>query len=203
VAVYPTTPVPKIPYATSDAFLTITSGVFESGASSRRPARSYPLFSAKLQYEVALWPSFAGIYAFFVQQQGMYLPFTFKDFNGYDVGGIAWPALYAYTATATTSNQVFDVPMFASVAFTLYDNGAAVTQDLVNNPPTAGKFYFLSGTGTDGRDQVKMNVTPGHVYTWQATGLRAVNAIFDVDVMSYQSLMALLTSTGIGITEVR
>jgi hypothetical protein len=204
MSLFPTTPVPKIPYSTTDAYATISSGQYESGVTNTRSARVFPLFSAKLIYPMGDWSTFQTLYAFFVSMKGRAGTFTFKDFLGWDKSpvGITWPKLYAYTATATTSNQVFDVPMFTSTTYALYDNGAAVVEDAAN-PPAAGKFKFLSGTGVDGRDQVKVNVTTGHVYEWLDTGQRAVNARFLSDSLGFDSFVNMLTQTGLGIEEAR
>lgn len=205
MALYPTSPVPSVPYPHTDSFVTIRSGKFESGLENVRAARVYPLFSARLTYPTLTWTSYATLYAFFIARKGAHGTFTFKDFNGHDSSpvGIAWPKLYAYTATSTTADVTFDVPMASSSSFKLYDNGSEVTRDPTNNPPTHGQYYFLSGSGTDGRDQVKLDVTSGHVYEWEATGQRCVNARFDVDDMTFNSLYAALTSTGVVIVEAR
>lgn len=204
MSLFPTTPVPKIPYSTSDTYATISSGQYESGVVNVRSARVFPLFSAKLIYPPGDWSTYQALYTFFVSMKGRAGTFTFKDFLGWDKSpvGITWPKLYAYVATSTTSNQVFDLPMFTSTTYALYDNGAAVVEDAAN-PPAAGKFKFLSGTGVDGRDQVKVNVTSGHIYEWAATGQRAVNARFLADSISFDSFVNMLTQTGLGIEEAR
>jgi hypothetical protein len=205
MALFPTTPVPKTPYTTIDTFFTITSGRFESGNENVRAARVYPIFSAKLSYQMQDWGQFPTLYQFFISMKGRAGTFTFKDFLGWDRSplGISWPKIVARVETTTTSNQIFDVPMFSSTSYSLWDNGSQVVEDLVNDPPTAGKFKFYSGGGTDGRDRVKVNTTTGHIYEWLAMGQRAVNARFVADAMSWDSFYNYLTQTGLQIEEAR
>lgn len=204
MALYPVVPVPRIPYTTSDTYFTITSGQFESGVMNTRSGRVYPLFSVKLAYNIQDWGNFGALYVFFVSMKGRAGTFTYKDFLGWDKSpvGIAWPKLYALTETTTTTNKLFDVPMFGSTSYTLYENGVTIVAD-ASNPPAAGKFYFSAGTGTDGRDQVKMNTTAGRVYEWAATGQRGVIARFLADTMSWDSFMSNLTQGGLMIEEAR
>ena len=204
MALFPTSPVPKTPYTTIDTFFTVTSGAYESGVMNTRAARVNSLFSAKLAYPLQDWSAFSALYAFFVSMKGRSGTFTFKDFNGWDKtpAGIIWPKIVARVETATTSNQVFDVPMFGSYAYALFDNGSAVPED-ASDPPAAGKFKFYSGGGTDGVDRVKVNTTAGHVYEWQASGQRAIKARFTADAMSYDSFYNYLTQVGLGIEEAR
>ena len=204
---YPVTPTPDTPYNVTDTFRTISSPEYDAGKMVYRSARNYPLFSASLTYgDHSLWTDLTGLYDFFVSCKGSAIAFDFIDFNGWDRTpvGIQWPKLYVGVGTGSTTT--FDLPMKSSTSAYLYVNGTDVTANKwVSGGFSGSQWKFLSGTGSNGRDQIQFATAPtiGQIIEWKAVGQRVVQAHFTTDNISVSAFSSLLASTGLAIKEVR
>lgn len=190
---FPTTPVPSENSDFNDTFFTVSGGDdWEDGTLQTRAARVYPVFRANLVYNPTGSPysTFATLYQFFCTMKGKFGTFSYRDFTGWDQGGIAWP--YLFVGVGDGSTTAWDVPMYGSTSRTLYKNGSSTS------------FSFASGSGVNGRDRVtSVTAADGDILEWGATGQRMVSAHFVNDSMSFKQFCNMLVSTGLGIVETR
>jgi len=94
------------------------------------------------------------LYDFFESVRGSAGRFTFADFNGFDLGGRAWPALFVAKGNALALE--WDLPTYAlaaSPAPVVYENGVSKTSDIYMTTWDDTKAYHIKvGAGTDGVD---------------------------------------------------
>lgn len=185
------------------SFTFIADG-YPSGVQLARAGRLYQLYACSLKYDNIAYASISALWNFHQQMRGRLLPFTFTDWAGWDGSpvGIAWPRLYAFTGTgsnASTAARTFDVPMKSSTNYTLYRGGAAFT--------SPAPYTLLSGTGTDGRDQIVFDAgeqgANGDLHEWAATGRAAFNVRFTSDQFPTPFLSNGVASCALGVMETR
>ncbi len=197
MANYPETIVPTVPYDTSDEYLTIESGEYDSGSKVVSLGRVYPLYRARLRYNTNYWSLYTALYQFFRDCRGKYGTFTFTDFNGWDSVpiGIQWPKLYVGVLDGAT--LIYDLPYKSGSSYEIYRNGSLLT--------VTTDYAIGAGTGTDGRDKITLVAagTAGHILEAKAIGRRVVNARFNIDTISMSSFYNMLTETGLEIVEAR
>lgn len=212
MASYPETPKPIAstlkPYQRVSDFLTIRSGSPDTGVITTRAARLWPLYSNQLIYGWRkLHSDWQPLIDFFYARRGGSAIFTFSDFEGWNATpiGAQWPQRFIAVGDGTT--LFFDLPMKSSSSYHLLRDG---TDDAANEyagggSPPAGKWKFIAGAGSDGRDQLQFGTAPtsGQLLEWKAVGRLTVWAVFQSDRLAEPILSSGVMSIVMpGISEV-
>lgn len=189
--VYPTSPVPQLPYEITFEYRTAISK-FETGRELAHQLWRFPRRRVNLKYAVLRPEEIQTLWAFYQGRRGAALPFYFID--EFSVTSLDAPFSHTdqYVGRGNGITTIYELPGKSTSMQTIFLDGVQ-----------QGDVIILSGGGFGGVDRVQFSQAPaaGVLITANFTGHLRILMRFAEDSLSREMFSARLYRTGIDLIE--
>lgn len=194
---FPTSIIPQYDYSMSVEFQNLVSG-FETGKEQRRRIWRFPKRTIQLTFNAVQTSVSNALYDFFRARVGNFSPFWFIEPNAEPYNTTNNAHYDQFVGIGNSVNTAFDLPAYASTAWTIYRNGTALS--------SVTQYTISTGAGDAGSDQLRITTSApaaGDIITADYQGRLMIPMRFAEGSLTRTQFEASLFSYGINLIEVK